>query len=129
MELTGISAGHPGMSRADRLMRQYFGASVELVKYWGPEQMCVFYLEYKYIPLDYKIIIECERGFIIISVTNQIGEKFSPWMIYPEADYSHYEDKAEDVLQLVRLTYQAIDKKEISFCSDDKLKTLRRDLR
>ena len=45
MELEGKSRDYPGINRADQLMRNYFRNSIELVKYWGPVQMCVFYLE------------------------------------------------------------------------------------
>lgn len=129
MELEGKSRDYPGMNRADQLMRKYFKDSVELVKYWGPVQMCVFYLEYEYKPLHYKIIIECERGFIVIAVENKNGEKFFPWMIYPETDYYHFEDKPEDVKQLIKLTHRAITKQEISFYSANNLETLREEIR
>lgn len=118
MKLEGKSYEHQGMRRADRLMRDYFKDSVELVKYGGPVQMCVFYLEYDYLPLNYKIVIECERGVITICVNNQEGQSFSPRMIYPEAKYYHYEDKPEDVAQLVKLTHQAIVKREIIFLDE-----------
>lgn len=115
MELEGKSYEHLGMRNADQLMRKYFKDSIELVKYWGPVQMCVFYLEYEYLPSNYKIIIECERGVITICVKNEEGEMFSPSMIYPSAKYFHYEDRIEDIRQLVELTHQAIVKCEISF--------------
>ena len=35
-----------------------------------------FYLEYHYLPYDYKIIMECERGFIVIEVQNKAGDVF-----------------------------------------------------
>jgi len=125
MELEGKTREFPGMNRADQLMRQYFGDSIKLVKYWGPVQMCVFYLEYEYMPLNYKIIIECERGFIVISAENQKGETFSPWMIYPEADYYHFEDRPDDVAQLVKLTHQALAEQRISFYSGNNMQSLR----
>lgn len=79
--------------------------------------MC-FYLEYSYLPSNYKIIIECERGVIDISVTDEVGKIFSPWMIYPGANYYHYEDKISDVCdveELVRLMHQAIRKRKQFF--------------
>ena len=129
VKLEGKSRDYPGMNRADQFMRKYFKSSIELVKYWGPVQMCVFYLEYEYMPLHYKIIIECERGFIVITVKNTNGEIFSPWMIYPEADRYHFEDKPEDVEQLVKLTHRAIAKQKITFYSSTTdLETLRKEI-
>lgn len=129
MELEGKSRDYPGMNRADQFMRKYFKDSIELVKYWGPVQMGVFYLEYDYIPLKYKIVIECERGFIGITVENKNGEIFSPWMIYPEADYYHFDDKSEDVEQLVKLTHRAFTKQKITFYnSTTDWQTLRKEI-
>lgn len=87
--------------------------------------MCVFYLEYIYLPLKYKIVIECERGVITICVTNEEGKRFSPWMIYPGANYYHYEDRISDVEELVKLTHQAIRKKEIIFLNEKEISSLR----
>lgn len=128
MELEGKAHDSPGMNTADRFMRKYFRNSIELVKYWGPVQMCVFYLEYEYKPLHYKIRIECERGFIVITAENQNGEIFSPWMIYPEADGYHFEDRPEDVQQLVKLTHRAIAKQEIFFSRTANLEALRKEM-
>lgn len=115
MKLEGQSKAHLGMNSADELMRVYFEEEIMLVNYWGPVQMCVFYLEYIYLPLNYKIVIECERGYITIKVINKEGLIFSPWMIYPDANYYHYEDRITDVKELVELTHQAIVKEEIVF--------------
>lgn len=124
MKLEGQSYEHLGMRRIDKLMRDYFKDSIELVQYWGPVQMCVFYLEYEYFPLNYKIIIECERGFITICVKNEEEKRFSPWMIYPNTNYYHYEDRIDDVIQLIELTHQSIVKQEISFFSEQEISKL-----
>jgi hypothetical protein len=86
--------------------------------------MCVFYLEYDYSPSRYKIIIECERGFITISVKDQAEKQFSPWMIYPESRYYHFEDVDKDILQLISLTHQAIKKNEIKFHTESEVREL-----
>jgi hypothetical protein len=104
-----------GMKKIHETMLTFFGKTVELVNYWGPVQMGVFYLEYTYMPSQYKIVVECERGFITILVTNQVGNHFSPGILYPEARYYHFEDVDRDIYQLVNLTYRAIDRKEIQF--------------
>ncbi len=103
------------MKNCHRIMLETFGDDVELVEYWGPVQMCVFHLEYHYSPSDYKIIIECERGFVTIEVQNKLGEVFWPLMIFPDARYYHYADVEKDVLQLVELTHKAIKEDLIFF--------------
>lgn len=72
----------------------------------------------------YKIILECERGFLTINVKDQVGNIFSPWMIYPEARYYHYEDVDKDIYQLIDLTYNAIKKKEAKFIEPNKVSEL-----
>ncbi len=116
--IEGNSRAISGMKLSHKIMLDFFGDTVCLVKYWGPVQMCVFYLEYDYSPSCYKIIIECERGVITISVKEQTGRHFSPWMVYPESRYYHYEDVDKDVYQLISLTHQAIKKNEIKFITD-----------
>ncbi len=118
------SSANRGMKKSHEIMLNFFGNSVCLVKYWGPVQMCVFYLEYDYSPSCYKILIECERGFITISVKNQAGNRFSPWMIYPESRYYHFEDVDKDIYQLISLTHQAIMKNEIKFLTNNELRKL-----
>ncbi len=118
------SSANRGMKKSHEIMLNFFGNSVCLVKYWGPVQMCVFYLEYDYSPSCYKILIECERGFITISVNNQAGNRFSPWMIYPESRYYHFEDVDKDIYQLISLTHQAIMKNEIKFLTNNELRKL-----
>lgn len=124
MKLEGKAYSHTGMRTADELMKKYFKESIELIKYWGPVQMCVFYLEYDYKPMNYKIFIECERGFITINVTNHEGKRFSPWMIYPDTNYYHFEDRIDDIEDLVKLTYRAISKNEIVFLNDKEVHEL-----
>ena len=105
MKLEGATKNHQGMSQFDSIMNQTFGNDVVLLSYYGPVQMCVFGLEYEYIPGKYKIKAECERGFISIEVINEKGLRFYPSMIYPESRYYHFEDRKEDVIQLIELTY------------------------
>ena len=118
MKLEGAAKNHQGMSQFDSIMNQTFGNDVVLLSYYGPVQMCVFGLEYEYIPGKYKIKAECERGFISIEVINEKGLKFYPWIIYPESRYYHFEDRKEDVIQLIELTYKAIKDDEIVFMDE-----------
>lgn len=50
MELTfeGDSKAIREMKTAHETMLDFFGETIRLVQYWGPVQMCVFYLEYDY---------------------------------------------------------------------------------
>ena len=118
MKLEGAAKNHQGMSQFDSIMNQTFGNDVALVSYYGPVQMCVFGLEYEYIPGKYKIKAECERGFISIEVINEKGLRFYPSMIYPESRYYHFEDKISDIKQLIELTYKAIKDDEIVFMDE-----------
>ena len=118
MKLEGATKNHQGMSQFDSIMNQTFGNDVVLLSYYGPVQMCVFGLEYEYIPGKYKIKAECERGFISIEVINEKGLRFYPSMIYPESRYYHFEDRKEDVIQLIELTYKAIKDDEIVFMDE-----------
>ena len=118
MKLEGATKNHQGMSQFDSIMNQTFGKDVVLLSYYGPVQMCVFGLEYEYIPGKYKIKAECERGFISIEVINEKGLRFYPSMIYPESRYYHFEDRKEDVIQLIELTYKAIKDDEIVFMDE-----------
>lgn len=119
--IKGESIANHGMKLSHKLMLEFFKDTVCLVSYWGPIQMSIFYLEYDYSPSCYKIIIECERGFITISVKDQAGRCFSPWMVYPESRYYHFEDVDKDVYQLISLTYQAIKKNDIKFLADSEV--------
>lgn len=118
MKLESATKNHQGMSQFDSIMNQTFGNDVVLLSYYGPVQMCVFGLEYEYIPGKYKIKAECERGFISIEVINEKGLRFYPSMIYPESRYYHFEDRKEDVIQLIELTYKAIKDDEIVFMDE-----------
>ena len=109
------AAKKPSMGMIDRLMKEYFGDSVKLVSCGGPFQMCVFGMDYLYLPKDYKITFECERSVIVVMVHDKSGNLFMPHMIYSEADYYHYEAKDGDLKQLVELVYKAISKNEIVF--------------
>lgn len=113
LEDESISAKN--MKNFHKIMLDIFGSDVQLVEYWGPVQMSVFYLEYHYLPCDYKIIMECERGFIVIEVQNKAGDVFWPLMIFPKANYFHYADVEKDVRQLVELTHKAIKENLIIF--------------
>ncbi|NLM17448.1 MAG: hypothetical protein GX221_07000 [Candidatus Riflebacteria bacterium] len=113
LEEESISAN--SMKNCHKIMLDIFGDDVRLVKYWGPVQMNVFYLEYHYSPCDYKIILECERGFIVIKVQNTDGDVFRPSMLFPEAKHFHYAAVEKDVLQLTELTRKAIKENLIIF--------------
>lgn len=119
--IEGESKANHGMKISHKLMLEFFEDTVCLGKYWGPVQMCVFYLEYDYSPSCYKIILECERGIITILVKDKAGRYFSPWMVYPESRYYHFEDVDKDVYQLISLTHQAIMKNDIKFLTDSEV--------
>ena len=119
--IEGESKANHGMKISHKLMLEFFEDTVCLGKYWRPVQMCVFYLEYDYSPSCYKIILECERGIITILVKDKAGRYFSPWMVYPESRYYHFEDVDKDVYQLISLTHQAIMKNDIKFLTDSEV--------
>ncbi len=121
MQLEGAAKEYRGMSRFHHIMNLTFGETAHLESYYGPVQMCVFGLEYEYTPKNYRIKVECERGFITVEVINEKGLKFSPWMIYPESRYYHFEDRENDVKQLVELTYKAIIDNEIIFMNENEI--------
>ena len=118
----GPEAG--GMRRIHKTMQKYFGDTVCLANYWGPEHMCAFVLTYDYSPESYQITLECERGFLTLSVKDETGNTFKPWMLYPEIRRYLFEDKAQDIEQLVSLTHQAISKNEIRFFTSDEINQL-----
>lgn len=124
MEFILTEKNNGGMWLCHKTMIDAFQDSIVLKEYWGPVQMCVFYLEYEYIASHYKIILECERGFLTIKVIDKVNMIFSPWMIYPEARYYHFEDKDEDIYQLINLTYRAIKNKELKFIEQNKVSQL-----
>lgn len=115
MKLKGKAYEYRGMRNIDRLMKKYFGTKIELGRYWGPEQMCVFTLIYKYKPLDYTIIIDCERGTVASIVKNPEGKSCFPLRLYPETSYTHYEDRNDHMEELVSMTYKAIKNGELQF--------------
>lgn len=119
MKLEGKAANHSGMRHVHHYMNQIFGETAELISYYGPDQMCVFELEYAYLLQRYTIKIECERGFIVIAIIDEDGRKFSPWMIFPESRYFHFEDRESDICQLIELSYKAIVENKIVFMSDE----------
>ncbi len=98
----------------DRMLSE-FGDDIRLTSCWGPVQMCVFEIGYKYLPKDYSIVWECDRGIITVIVKDAEGKRFWPSIIYPEAHYYHYEDVQKDVAQLLELLIRAIKNDEIVF--------------
>ncbi len=114
-----------GMQYINDTMKRIFKDTVVLENYWGPVQMCVFNLEYHYLPKNYIITFECERGVLVVEAKDPEGRRFSPGMIYPEANYYHYEDVDRDIDQLVSLTYKAIRNQEATFLTDDEYISLR----
>lgn len=105
---------HSGMRNIDRLMFKYFGKNIELVNYWGPVQMCVFCLEYRYLPLDYTIRIECERGVVVLGIKNREGKSFCPTYLHPPIR-CRYEDVEADMDELVRFAYEVIRDNQVDF--------------
>lgn len=112
------------MRFCNQIMFEVFQDSIELKEYFGPVQMGVFNLEYKYLTNDYKIIIDSGRGFITLTVKNKNGGIFSPWMIYPESRYFHFADVKENVYQLIELTFNAINESKIVFLSTTEINNL-----
>lgn len=110
------------MKKAHKTMQEVFQDLICLDRYYGPAQMGVFGLEYSYLPDNYKIHIESERGIITIMVKNDENKVFYPSMIYNEALYYHYSDNEKDVFQLINLTYKSIIRKEIIFLSGEEIK-------
>lgn len=97
------------LQRVDDLMKKRFGKKVELLETYGPVQMCVFGLTYKYIENDNLIIFECERGVITVALVDTKGKKYYPSEYFKESDYYHYQDKNEDLCELVDSIKQLID--------------------
>lgn len=124
--LEGESKSIEGMKQCHKTMIKIFKEDIELVNYWGPVQMCVFYLEYHYVPYQFKIILECERGFLTLTVKNLEENSFSPWMTFPEARYYHYVDVDKDIFQLIQLTDKAIKEKKIVFHSSNEVAEIAR---
>lgn len=114
-----MAAEHSGMRNVYYYVNQIFGQTVELKSYYGPVQMCVFGFEYTYLPKRYTIRIECERGCLQIEVIDEEEKKFSPWMIFPESRYTHYDDEKSDVKQLIELSYKAIVENKIVFMDEE----------
>lgn len=115
MKLEGKSKKHEGMRLIDYYMESAFHSDIELVSYWGPEQMCCFEMNYLHIPTGYKIKFDCERGIFVVFVFNEAGQRFDPGQFYPEEHYYHFADKADDIERLVKLTHKAITENEIKF--------------
>lgn len=109
------------MKNAHNTMLEVFRDLIKLENYYGPVQMDVWGLEYSCVLEKYKICIECERGFITITVKNDVDERFYPSLIYSEADYYHFADNKKDVFQLIDLTHKAISEKEIIFFSSEEI--------
>lgn len=109
------------MKKAHEMMIDIFKDSIDLTYYYGPVQMGVWGLEYRWLLEEYTIKVESERGFINILVYNDKGDRFFPSLLYSEARYYHFADKEEDVLQLVELTYRAIAESEIKFFTSEEI--------
>ena len=105
----------PSMGTIHDRMLEAFGDDIRLTLCWGPVQMCVYEIGYTYVPKDYSIVWECDRGILAVTVKNKEGKRFWPSMIYPEAEYYHYEDVKKDVAQLLDLLIRAIKNDEIVF--------------
>jgi hypothetical protein len=122
--LDGNSRATQGMRFIHKTMLQYFDDKISLVNCYGPVQMCVFFLEYDYTPKGYKILIDCERGIFTVEVKDPNNGVFSPWMIYPESNYFHYEDQEADVIHAVSQIHRAIENSELRFLKDDEIRRL-----
>ena len=89
------------LQRVDNLMTYRFGDRIKLLETYGPVQMCVFGLTYKFVEKDWLIIFECERGCITVALVDTDGKKYYPSEYFKESKYFHYEDKDEDLCELV----------------------------
>ena len=89
------------LQRVDDFMIKRFAEKVKLLETYGPVQMCVFGLTYKHIESDSLIIFECERGCITVALVDTEGKKYYPSEYFKESKYFHYEDKDEDLCELV----------------------------
>lgn len=89
------------LQRVDNFMTKSFADRVKLLETYGPVQMCVFGLTYKLIDSDYLIVFECERGYITVALVDTDGQKYYPSEYFKESKYFHYEDKEEDLCELV----------------------------
>ena len=89
------------LQRVDDFMIKRFGDKVKLLETYGPVQMCVFGLTYKHIESDSLIIFECERGFITVALVDTEGKKSYPSEYFEESKYFHFEDKDEDLCELI----------------------------
>lgn len=49
-------------------------------------------------------------------------------MLYSQARYYHYEDVDKDIEQLIKLTYNAITKKEIKLLAPSEIRKLSKEL-
>ena len=110
------------MKKAHEMMIDIFKDSIDLTYYYGPVQMGVWGLEYRWLLEQYTIKVESERGFINILVYDDKGDRFYPSLVYPEARYYHFADKEEDVFQLVELTYRAIAESKIEFFTSEEVR-------
>lgn len=117
----GETISHEGMNRVYRIMNSYFGDDIELLKAYGPAPECVFLFSYVYKPKGYIIELDCERGFLVDRVKNDKGERFLSYFIYPEVRRAHFEDKEEDVDELVKFLHKSLTENEIEFYTDEQI--------
>lgn len=98
------------LQRVDDLMKKRFAEEVKLLETYGPVQMCVFVLTYKHIKSDSLIIFECERGYITVTLVDADGKNHYPRDYFEGSNYYHYEDKDEDLCELVDSIERLIEK-------------------
>ena len=96
------------MGIIDDMMNMHFGNEVKLVKCAGPVQMCVFNMEYIYLPDESKITFDCERGILCPYIDCKDGKRIWPLNIYPGENYCHDVYDVNEVKKIVRLTAQTI---------------------
>lgn len=96
------------MGVIDDMMNMHFGKDVKLVKCGGPVQMCVFNMEYIYLPDESRITFDCERGIICSYIDRKDEKRIWPLNIYPGENYCHDVYDVSEVKKVVKLTAQTI---------------------
>ena len=89
------------LNKVDDLMKKEYGEKVTLLEHYGPVQMCVFGLTYRYLPTNERIMFECERGAITVKLIGLEGKVYYPSEYFEKSRYTHWEDQDEDLLELV----------------------------
>lgn len=106
------------MEYVNRNLINLFGDDIKFIECWGPEQMHCFYMEYVYLPKNYRIIFQGERGYPEFHIRNEDGDDC----------YIEYEKWSDNSLTLqyrmeqwVNLVYSAVINNKIAFSHNPRL--------